>query len=69
MLHRDIEKRQRDRKDRDEERWTEIGYRERKKKTATQETQRWIYREKERKGEKLQIKQRKFHLFLFLFFK
>ena len=30
ILHRDIEKRQRDRKDRYGERWTERGYRERK---------------------------------------
>ena len=40
MLHRDIEKRQRDIKDTDEERWTERGYREREKKRHTEGTER-----------------------------
>ena len=68
MLHRDIEKRQRDRKDRDGERWTERGYREREKNSHTEGTERDGNNER-KKGEKLQTTQRKFYLFLFHFFK
>ena len=43
VLHRDIEKRQRDRKDRYGERWTERGYRERKieKQPHKRDRKRW----------------------------
>ena len=40
MLNRDIEKRQRDIKDTDEERWTERGYRETEKNSHTEGTER-----------------------------
>ena len=58
----------RDRKDRDGERWTERGYREREK-TSIQKGQKEIEITREKKGEKLRTTQRKFHLFLFHFFK
>ena len=68
MLHRDIEKRQRDIKvkmRRDGQK--EDTEKERKK--ATQKGQKEMEITRKRKGEKLQTTQRTFYLFLFHFFK
>lgn len=67
-LHRDIEKRQRDRKDRDEERWTEIGYRERKKKSATQKRHRDGYIDRKKERERNYRLNRERFIYFFFFF-